>query len=496
MPEAGRPAGFSAGSRFPWYLALLMVGVFFSTSVIMAYRSVGVMATNNRSVSDTLYVLTLIHQLRSQFYAVESGKRGFLLTKNEAYLQPYEDGLQQLQDLLGLLRTATRQIPGQNERFNELYPVALQRLDGMSESVHLIRRQYDDTALALIDTDKGIRLMNALMAVLQDMEDVEYAVLEQKRNDAYERRSQLLLTLIATNSIGLLLTLVTFFFAYRHTRRVAELNERVEKANSELESQVEVRTQVLAQYADELKRSNRELEDFAFVASHDLQEPLRKIRAFGDRLQKTYGGELGEKGSDYINRMRSASERMSVLINDILSFSRVTSRQKPFERVDLNGVVRSVLGDLEFVIKETEAEVVCAQLPEIDADPSQLSQVFANLINNSIKFRVPDRTPQIRINVAATASPLEDDTRDWIQLTLSDNGIGFDPQYRDRVFNIFQRLHAHERYKGTGIGLALCRKIIERHGGTISADSQQDQGSIFTILLPATQINLDTTSLG
>lgn len=382
MPEAAGPGAFSARSRSPWYLALLMVGIFFSTSVVMAYRSVGVMASNNRSVSDTLYVITLIHQLRSQFYAVESGKRGFLLTRNETYLQPYEDGLQQLQDLLGLLRTATREMPGQSERFNALHPVALQRLDEMRESVHLVRRQYGDTALALIDTDKGIRLMNALMTVLQEMEDVEYAVLEQKRTDAYARRSQLLLTLIATNVIGLLLTLVTFFFAYRHTRRVAELNERVEKANCELESQVEIRTQVLAQYADELRRSNRELEDFAFVASHDLQEPLRKIRAFGDRLQKTYGEALGEKGSDYINRMRSASERMSVLINDILSFSRVTSRQRPFERVDLNGVVKSVLDDLEFVIKETGAEVVCAQLPEIDADPSQLSQVFANLINN------------------------------------------------------------------------------------------------------------------
>lgn len=487
----------SGSSRAPWYLALAVVAVFFVSSVIMAYRSVGVMATNNEREGETLHVISLIHQLRSRLYAVESGQRGFLITRDPVYLKPYEEGLNKVEELLDQLRSGTLYDEEQHARFLKLYPVALERLDEMRESVSLIRRQYDSTALALIDTDKGIRLMSSVMTHLHEMEDVEYALLAAKRIDAHQRRGQLLFIIVAGNIIGLVLTFATFFFAYRHALRVTELNKKIEQANTELESKVELRTQVLAQYAEELKRSNRELEDFAFVASHDLQEPLRKIRAFGDRLLKTYSQELGEKGADYISRMHSASERMSVLINDILSFSRVTSRQRPFEKVDLNRLMDNVLNNLDYSIRESGADVTHDPLPEIDGDASQLEQVFSNLIANSIKFRVPDRRPVIRLqlSVPETHEISVEDNREWIKLVLSDNGIGFDPQYNDRIFNIFQRLHAQDQYKGTGIGLALCRKIIERHAGSISADSRPGEGAVFTIILPTTQLTLEDANL-
>lgn len=496
VDSAVRSAGSS--SRVPWYLALAVVAVFFVSSVVMAYRSVSIMADNNQREGDTLHVISLIHQLRSQFYAVESGQRGFLVTQNPAYLAPYEQGWNKVHDLLGLLRTGTLYDSEQHARFQKMYPVALERLEEMRESVSLVRRKYDDTALALIDTDRGIRLMSTVMDYLDEMERDEYAVLDMKRAEAHQRRGQLLTIIITANTIGLLLTFATFFFAYRHALRVTELNKKIEQANSELESKVELRTQVLAQYAEELKRSNRELEDFAFVASHDLQEPLRKIRAFGDRLLKTYSSELGDKGADYINRMHSASERMSVLINDILSFSRVTSRQKPFEKVDLNKLLEGVLDDLDYAIRDSDATIERDPMPEIDADASQLAQVFSNLIGNSIKFRLPDRPPAIRIQLATPEPaeiPLGDTNREWIKLILSDNGIGFDPQYKDRVFNIFQRLHGQDEYKGTGIGLALCRKIVERHAGSISADSRPGEGAIFSIVLPTTQLTLDDTTI-
>jgi light-regulated signal transduction histidine kinase (bacteriophytochrome) len=275
---------------------------------------------------------------------------------------------------------------------------------------------------------------------------------------------------------------------YRNSNKVAELNSALAFANAELEEKVGVRTQALLQYSEELQRSNRELEEFAFVASHDLQEPLRKIRAFGDRLQQKFSAELGETGSDYVLRMQSASERMSALIDDLLSFSRVTTKQRPFVRVDLNEVMHRVMDDLDYSIEETNAQLHIDPLPIIDADASQIAQVFMNLIANSLKFHSLDARPIIAVTSEINvASPVVDDIRSWCCLRFSDQGIGFEAQYAERVFSLFQRLHGRNEYSGTGIGLALCRKIIERHGGTITAQSEPREGAIFTIYLPMTQ---------
>jgi light-regulated signal transduction histidine kinase (bacteriophytochrome) len=249
-----------------------------------------------------------------------------------------------------------------------------------------------------------------------------------------------------------------------------------------------VRTQALLQYSEELQRSNRELEEFAFVASHDLQEPLRKIRAFGDRLQQKFSTQLGETGSDYVVRMQAASERMSALIDDLLSFSRVTTKQRPFVNVDLNEVMRRVMDDLDYAIEETSAQLHIDPLPTIDADASQIAQVFMNLIANSLKFHLLDARPIITVtSEVKVVSPIVDDKRHWCCLRFADQGIGFEAQYAERVFSLFQRLHGRDEYSGTGIGLALCRKIIERHGGTITAQSEPGEGAVFTIYLPMTQ---------
>jgi len=255
-----------------------------------------------------------------------------------------------------------------------------------------------------------------------------------------------------------------------------------------LEEKVGVRTQALLQYSEELQRSNRELEEFAFVASHDLQEPLRKIRAFGDRLQQKYSAQLGETGSDYVKRMQSASERMSALIDDLLSFSRVTTKQRPFVSVDLNEVMHRVMDDFDYSIEETGAQLHIDPLPIIDADAPQIAQVFMNLIANSLKFHLRNARPIITVTCEINvASPVGDDSRAWCCLHFSDQGIGFEAQYAERIFSLFQRLHGRDEYSGTGIGLALCRKIIERHGGAITAHSELGEGAIFTIYLPMTQ---------
>ena len=240
--------------------------------------------------------------------------------------------------------------------------------------------------------------------------------------------------------------------------------------------------QTLSEQADKLARSNSELEQFAYVASHDLQEPLRKIQAFGDRLKTKCGAALGSDGEDYLTRMQNAAARMQVLIQDLLSLSRVASHAKPFAAVDLADVVRMVISDLEVRINERSGRVEAASLPMVFGDRGQLAQLFQNLIGNGLKFQKPGESPVVRVSSETVALP--DNTGAAWRITVEDNGIGFDEKYRERIFQIFQRLHGRSEYEGTGIGLAICRKIVDRHGGSITAHSSEGAGAKFIITLP------------
>ncbi|HSH17898.1 MAG TPA: ATP-binding protein [Candidatus Saccharimonadales bacterium] len=269
--------------------------------------------------------------------------------------------------------------------------------------------------------------------------------------------------------------------AQRELAARKRLEDELRIANEELERRVEERTAQLAETNLNLQRSNQELQDFAYVASHDLQEPLRKIQAFGNLLQEEYAGQLGE-GSDYLDRMRGAAARMSALIADILSFSRVTTKARGFEPVDLSVVVGEVIGDLETRIEETKAKVLVDRLPRIQADPMQMRQLLQNLIANALKFHKPDEAPVVKIK--ATTEISHSPRRKYCRVEVEDNGVGFDEKYLDRIFAVFQRLHGRDSYEGTGIGLAVCRKIVERHGGTITARSTPGEGATFIITLP------------
>jgi PAS domain S-box-containing protein len=233
----------------------------------------------------------------------------------------------------------------------------------------------------------------------------------------------------------------------------------------------------------ELMRSNEELEQFAYIASHDLQEPLRKVRAFGDRLVTRYSDVLDERGLDYLSRMQDAATRMGTLINDLLSFSRV-SRGQAFEPTDLKEIVRGVLSDLEVRIAEKQARIELGELCTIDADSMQMRQLFQNLIGNALKFHKSDTPLEVKVN----AKPIEEEgtanspTR-MCCVRVEDNGIGFDPEYAEQIFQVFQRLHGRDEYPGTGIGLAICRKIAERHGGSLRAESRPGSGATFIVTL-------------
>ena len=232
----------------------------------------------------------------------------------------------------------------------------------------------------------------------------------------------------------------------------------------------------------ELERSNSDLEHFAAVASHDLQEPLRKIQAFGERLESRFGDLLPERGQDYLSRMQNAAGRMSNLIDDLLAFSRVTTRARPFEPLDLTKIVERVLSDLVVRIERTGGEVNIGTLPQIDADPTQMHLLFQNLIGNALKFHREGVPPVVEVGLESS-----DDDGDRCTIFIQDNGAGFDEKYLDRIFDVFQRLHGRGVYEGTGMGLAIVRKIVERHGGSVTARSTPGEGSRFLITLPVEQ---------
>jgi len=261
----------------------------------------------------------------------------------------------------------------------------------------------------------------------------------------------------------------------------------------ELEKHVQERTDDLQQMNRELERSNNELQQFAYVASHDLQEPLRKIMTFSDRLQQHFGNALSEKGNGYVEKIIDSSKRMTRLIDDLLNFSKITRQTEPFKRTNLNTIVKNVLGDFDEIMKDKKAKVEYKELPVIQAIPVQMEQLFHNLISNGLKFSGKAKQPLITI----TARPLDKkhidrfpqlnvDT-DYYEIIVKDNGIGFDEEYADQIFVIFQRLNDKQEFPGTGIGLALCRKIVNNHNGEIFAQSKEGKGAAFHVVLPANQ---------
>jgi PAS domain S-box-containing protein len=275
-------------------------------------------------------------------------------------------------------------------------------------------------------------------------------------------------------------------------QRVQERTAELSAANGQLTLEVLERRraeEMIALQAEELVRSNVELERFAYVASHDLQEPLRKIIAFGDRLKARAGDALTDQATDYLERMQTAAGRMQVLINDLLTYARVTTRAQAFVPVNLNDVTRDVLADLEVLIETSGATVKVGDLPTIHADPVQMRQLLQNVVGNALKFHREGVPPEVLIS--SELLPLDSpdvsdhaDGRRYVRLLFQDNGIGFDEHHLDRVFDVFQRLHSREEYPGTGIGLAVCKKIVDRHGGALTAKSTLGQGSTFLVTLP------------
>ncbi|MGZ3930182.1 MAG: sensor histidine kinase [Bacteroidia bacterium] len=274
-------------------------------------------------------------------------------------------------------------------------------------------------------------------------------------------------------------------------QKLKSVNKNLEieiKDRKASEEQVKELNQQLLKNIEQLESTNKELDQFAYIASHDLQEPLRKIRTFSDRIVTKFGEKLDEEGKLYIDKMQAACERMQNLINDILAFSKISVSKEALVYTDMNDVLAEVIADMDMQIQEKNAVVTLdTSLPKLYVYPGLMKPLFQNLINNSLKYSKKDVAPVIHISAKIEApedSGNKISVKKFCRINVTDNGVGFEQQYAEQIFTMFKRLHGNSEYKGTGIGLAICKKIVEEHHGYISAKSAPDAGSTFTVSLP------------
>ena len=414
--------------------------------------------------------LRALEAVLSSVKDAETGQRGYLLTGQESYLKPHSLALKTIDREIKALKTLSVGDPAQQQQLSILEPLVRNKLAELQNTIDLRKNQREAAAVQLVLTNQGQELMDQIRLTIQQMQDTKNQQLQNWLTTKEQEARRLQWTFIP----GIILNLMAFYLVYRAIQKETSDRKQAEaslkKLNEELEHRVQERTTELKDANTNLLRSNRELEQFAYVASHDLQEPLRAINSYTQLLARKYQGNLDAKADKYIGYIVEGATRMQQLINDLLSFSRVGTKAKEFEAIACEAVLSKVLSNLRVAIAESRSVVTHDPLPTVMGDEIQLIQLFQNLIGNAIKFH---REEPPRVHISAQQSKNE-----WV-FSVRDNGIGMEAEYFDRIFTIFQRLHSKSEYPGTGIGLAVCKKIVERHGGRIWLESTLGVGTTF-----------------
>ena len=455
-------------------LGFALAAVVIVASGLLIRQNLELIARNEANVVHTYGVLAALEGIQIALNGAESSQRGYLITADPEYLKPYGDAVPKIHEHLANIATLTQDNPNQVRNLLTLAKSVNERLDSLAEGIGILENNGREAARDYVLKGRGFGQMRNVRDNLNQLVTEERTLLAERDRETQAGHASARRTTVLTTAVGLSMVLLAWYLSLR------EVTQRKEMAQV-LEHRVRERTLELADANTSLRNSNRELEQFASVASHDLQEPLRKIEAFGDRL-KMSRESLNEQSRDYLDRILSSATRMRTLINDLLSFSRVATRAQPFKPVQLAVIAKEVVVDLEGRLQQTQGQVELGELPEFEADPTQMRQLFQNLIGNALKFHREGVAPVVRVSAAQS-----DNSRDKVTLTVSDNGIGFEEQYLDRIFEVFQRLHGRNEFEGTGIGLAIVRKIVERHGGTITARSKPGEGATFIVTLPVKQ---------
>jgi signal transduction histidine kinase len=460
-------AGFGAALAI-----LILVGV-------VSFRTMVQNGEDRAWVTHTYLVLQKLDAVLANTVDVETGQRGYILTGEESYLVPYNDGLKRVQENLKQLRELTAENSTQQRAMDLLKPLVAARLVTANERVAIRREKGLEAGIEALRNGPGERQMDEIRMQIGEMrlEEDRLLKLRSEEADASSRTARPVIVLGEVLAVVFLCSAAAIVGQEMMYRKWAE--EEVHKINADLERRVAERTAELDERAKELARSNAELQQFAYVASHDLQEPLRMVASFTQLLAKRYKGKLDDDAQEFINYAVDGATRMQTLISDLLTYARIGTQGKPLVPTDCEALFNRVLESLKFAIEESGTAISRDPLPVVMADPQRLGQLFQNLLTNAIKFRGAE-PPHVKISVERNGS-------DW-KISVRDNGIGIPQEHADRIFVIFQRLHTKTEYPGTGIGLSICKKIVERHGGRIWVEPSPGGGSTFLFTIPVAPV--------
>ncbi|MCO1615347.1 ATP-binding protein [Micromonospora tulbaghiae] len=483
-------------------------------------------AAKNRQNIDAVLLKTgplrvQAQELMSVLLDQETSVRGYAVNGARSDLEPYQEGVRREQSLVASIRDLSADYPDVRRSLAVVEQETAQWRTQVAEPViTTVERDGAEAGQALI-TDATRQQFDGIRTAVNTLQE-EILTVRQETADRVNATSNTLVVLliiaalvVTTAGVVMLLSLDRILIRpladlvgqvrevadgdYRHRiegsgppefRRLAddidqmrmkiareldevrEARERIEWVNSQLQKQ-----------AEELTRSNRDLEQFAYVASHDLQEPLRKVASFCQLLQRRYAGQLDERADQYIAFAVDGAQRMQRLINDLLAFSRIGRLTTGFTEVDLNKVMGDVAGQTEAALQYSDAELTWGEMPTIRGEEPLLTNLLVNLVSNSVKFRRPDVPPKVHVSARLVDG-------EW-EISCRDNGIGIEPEFADKIFVIFQRLHSKDAYPGTGIGLAIVKKIVEYHGGRVWVDTDADEGTTIRFTLPALEADIE-----
>ncbi|WP_414586559.1 sensor histidine kinase [Scytonema sp. PCC 10023] len=441
---------------------LLLALVLLFINSLVSYRNIRRLIENQRSVTHTHEVLTELEQTLSTLKDAETGQRGYLLTGNENYLQPYQRAIAQISTAIDSLTKLTADNPKYEQPLYILQQRITAKLAELELTIKLRREQGFDAAVAVVRTNRGKQLMDNIRQQIADMKALENSLLQQRAKESRASTQQTLVTFSLATAVNLALLALVYYLFRRN-----QLQSQQEKAT--LENRVFERTQ-------KLQAANDDLEAFGYTVSHDLQAPLRAMHGFAEALLEDYGALLDELGKEYTRRIILSALRLEDLIQDLLAYSHLNRSELSLKVIDLTQLLSDVINEIQPEIQEKKAEIkIQSPLPQVIGHHSTLVQVITNLLLNAMKFVKVGVRPQVQV--------CAEKHDNWVRLWVADNGIGIAHEHQQRIFAVFERLHGQETYPGTGIGLAIVRKGVERMQGQVGLESQLGQGSRFWIEL-------------
>ena len=450
-------------------IIFLFVAVALLVLSSMSYFRIKNLIDESEWVDHTQAVKSELDKTFSDLIELESNQRGYLLTKDSVFLLPIFTANANLNLHLDTIASLTKDNPLQQQNVSELRTVVFKRLDYLQKII-------DDAPTSTITTQRwlgGKALMDDVSKQITKMENEENKLLTVRSASLNKSATATPLLAILLIIGSIIILAAAYLKIIRDLKTADTLKFNLEQKN------------------EELIQSNKELESFNYISSHDLQEPLRQIQNFTSRIITNEQQNLSDKGKNYLEKVNNAANRMQTLIADLLAYSRTKTAERKFEITDLNTIVEDVTTEFKETIDEKHATIEVGEMCEANIIPFQFRQLMHNIIGNALKFSNPDIPPLIKIKSCNIRYSKTNDAKltlgkEYCHISITDNGIGFEPQYKDRIFEVFQRLHDKQKINGTGIGLAIVKKIVENHNGIITATSELNEGATFDIYIPVT----------